>query len=421
MRSRTYAARTGFCHRALAAGSARGLLLPALIAAAAWPAAAQPTGAECARVAERGPREIRSGQCVRSAIDARDRKNAENIPYEDWRLPLQAGQAVQIDMDAAEPAGSGTGMAPPDQVVTSFFDTYLELRRGGASSQPIAENDDRPGSLNSTLRFTAAQAGVYVIRARPLSGQGEYTLRVSEPEPPRAAVPLRPGSNPVAPAEPQRGAVQERPFTFEGREGQRVVLALRGGGAGDLLRLLDPDGDVIAMAGASAGQEDARTILPRTGAYRAEVLVQNVGAPSAARTLDFETIDAPAPRPPAQVRLGQAVDGQISFASSPAAPEQSGGAPVLNELYTLDLRGGQVVTVFVDSEAIDPFLEAGAMSPLGFASALTDDDGGAGLGSRLVLRPGVSGTIVLRVRALGNNFGPYRLRIIEGEATAPEE
>jgi hypothetical protein len=426
MRSTTYATGNGIRARALAAVSARRLLLPALIAAAAWPAAAQPVGAGCARVADRAPREIRSGQCVRSSIDRRDAKTSENVPYEEWRLPLAAGQAVQIDMDAVLPAGAA---APPasegrEGAAEPYgFDTYLELRRSASSSSsdPIAENDDRPGSLNSTLRFTASQAGVYVVRARPLfEAQGDYILRVSEPEPPRAAAPLRPGANPVAAAEPQRGAVQERPFTFDGREGQRVGLSLRGAGEGDLLRLLDPDGEVVAMAGATTGQESVRAILPRTGAYRAEVLVQNNGAPRAAPTLLFETVDAPAPRPPAQLRVGQSVAGEISFASL-AAPEQSGGPPVLNELYTLDLRGGQVVTVLVDSETIDPFLEAGAMSPLGFAVALSDDDGGTGLGSRLVLRPAAGGTIALRVRALGNNLGPYRLRIVDGEVPAPEE
>jgi len=63
------------------------------------------------------------------------------------------------------------------------FDTYLELRAPD-QDEPLRANDDRTdgqGSLNSTVTFTSASAGTYVVRARGLgSGVGDFTLRVTE-------------------------------------------------------------------------------------------------------------------------------------------------------------------------------------------------------------------------------------------------
>lgn len=425
---------TGAAREPLLAGGPLRALLPVLLATAAVPVFAQQGDPACAPAPEGGQREIRSGQCVRSVIEDSDPKNPDGVPYEDWHLRLAAGQAVQIDMDAVPPPPTPPAPAPapaqpapaadapdaaaadaPDDFGPYAFDTYLELRLG---STIVAYNDDRGGSLDSTIRFTAAQAGDYVVRARPLfSGRGEYTLRISELAP-VVPVALVPGANTIAPPAAGGAELQERLFTFTGRTGQRVRLALARPGFATQLRLLDPEGNVIAAAGESDRELDVQAILPRPGLYRVEALLNDFGAAQPPVTLRFETAEPPPERRPRRIRTGDTVQGELGLNSPAARDSYGGGTMILNELYELRLREGQTVTIFVDSQAFDPVIDAGALSALGFAAAQTDDDGGAGLGSRLVLQPERSGAIVLRVRALGNRTGPFRLRVLEGQVPA---
>jgi hypothetical protein len=72
--------------------------------------------------------------------------------------------------------------------------------------------------------------------------------------------------------------------------------------------------------------------------------------------------------------------------------------------------------VTVESEAFDTVLEAGGDTVLGFAAAQSNDDYGDGLNSRLVLRPERSGTVILRVRALGQSTGAFTIRAEPGAA-----
>jgi Bacterial pre-peptidase C-terminal domain len=400
------------------------LLLPVLLvtAAASAPAFSQQVDPSCAAVPQGAPRELRSGQCVRSTIDAADPKDDADNHYEDWNLSLAAGEAVQIDMDAlaGEPlsdAATAAGETPP-----FGFDTYLELRRSGADDV-IAFNDDREDSVNSTIRFTAAEAGTYVIRARPLFlGSGGYILRVAAPPAPTISRPLVVGRNMVPPVISGGITFQFRLFTFEGRAGERVRLNLsrEGTGFGTNMRLVGPEGQPLAMVGEMSESLGIAAILPSAGTYRVEIRLHDFGGGAQSPVLDFERLAVVPARAPRAVRVGEAVDGEITFAS-PASPDPFGGGPMFGDLYALRLTGGQAVTVTLESTAFDPALDAGAMSPIGFAAALADDDGGGGLNSKLVLRPESSGTVILRVRSLGNRTGPYRLRVAPGEVAPPAE
>ncbi|HEX9933315.1 MAG TPA: hypothetical protein VGB08_10785, partial [Allosphingosinicella sp.] len=163
-------------------GAALALALVAAGLAAPSPAGAQPAGACAPAGAER---RIEFGTCRRSSIDANDPRTEDGTRHEDWRIRLQRGQAVQIDMDAATVAGD-----PPEPV----FDTFLELRRAGVD-EPVASNDDRPSSLDARIRYTAPEAGDYVVRARPLApdARGDYVLRVGAPPSPPPVAALEPG------------------------------------------------------------------------------------------------------------------------------------------------------------------------------------------------------------------------------------
>ena len=401
------------------------LLLPILLATAApaTPAFSQQLDPSC-RAPEGASRELRSGQCVRSTIDAADPKNEAGVPYEDWNLPLAAGEVVQIDMDAIPPAPASNATGGADEAPRFAFDTFLELRRPG-SADVVASNDDREGSVNSTITFTAPAAGTYVVRARPLfQGSGEYVLRVAPFAPPVARR-LSEGPNVVPPVISGGNTIQLRLFTFEGRAGDRVRLNLsrEGSGFGTSMQLIGPGSARLAMVGEFSESLTLSEILPDTGTYRVEVRLHNFGDRAQPAVLDFERLAAVPllARAARVVRVGETVEGELNF-ESPAVPDPSAnGRLIFNQLYALRVRAGQVITVLLESDAFDPVLEAGGMTLLGFGAVLTNDDYGDGLNSRLVLRPDRAGTIILRARPLGSGTGTFHLRITEGEPTPPTQ
>ena len=439
----------GACLPSKAAGLLA-LHLPAAALLAASPAAAQGNDAAC--TPSSANRAIAMGQCRRSTLDASDPKNADGAPYEDWRLRLRAGQSVQIDMDAiasapAEPAGAEAAAdAMPDT-----FDTFLELRRPGVE-EPITTNDDRPGSLNSRIRYTATEGGDYIVRARPLvDGLGDYSLRVGAPPPPPVALPLATGRtqgsvDAQSPESESMTGHRTRLYSFAGTAGERVHLALRSPGEMMLMELADENGTTVASASESyppmaaeppateaqpgsspPAAEPPRNIgahivavLPTTGRYRLTAHLPYASEPTPF-TIDVERRAAGPPRPPRPVATGQTVDGALGLESNVSPdPYGVGTTQMLNEVYLLPVRAGEVVTVTVVTDAFDPVVDAGVESPIGFAAAQSNDDDGATLNSRLVLRPTASGTIHLRVRALGSGVGPFRLGIAAGETPPPE-
>ncbi len=63
------------------------------------------------------------------------------------------------------------------------FDTVVQvLRADRREGEPLAENDDSGGTLNSLLQFKAEEAGDYIVRVTSYgaAGRGRYRLRVSE-------------------------------------------------------------------------------------------------------------------------------------------------------------------------------------------------------------------------------------------------
>jgi hypothetical protein len=392
--------------------------LPVALLAASAPTLAQPAESGCAALPPGQARELHSGMCVRSTIGPDDQK-VDDIPYEDWRLPLAMGETVQIDMDAIAPQPPAAADAAPAQAATEAraFDTYLELRREGVA-EPLESNDDRPGSLNSRIVFTASAAGNYIVRARPLYGEGgDYTLRVGTPPPPPPVVPLVAGRNQV-PAAGASGGLQPRLFSFEGRAGERVRLALERKMWGDQLHLIAPDGTALGQAGEFSQTLTLVAILPQTGTYQVQAQMQGGPGGQAASVLDFARRTAVPARAPRPIRLDETVTGDLGLESAVGSDPYGGPTPAFSELYELSARAGQVITVTLESSAFDPVIDAGLVSPLGFASALTDDDGGGGRNSRLVLRPDRAGPITLRVRALGNGFGAFRLSVRPGDVPA---
>lgn len=63
-------------------------------------------------------------------------------------------------------------------VEASDFDPVASLYRAGGDD-PIAQNDDSGGTLNSRISYAPAESGEYVLRVAPLSGDGHGTYRAA--------------------------------------------------------------------------------------------------------------------------------------------------------------------------------------------------------------------------------------------------
>lgn len=122
----------------------------------------------------------------------------------------------------------------------------------------------------------------------------------------------------------------------------------------------------------------------------------------------------PAPRP---LTRGAWTNGTFGE-SDPTIITLDGDSPTQTNrpfhLYTLDGRMGDTVELRVVStdEEADPNLDVGAMTPFGFATIMSNDDGteeGDGYNSRLKLTFPANGTVTLRVSSLNEKGFSYRI------------
>ena len=113
-----------------------------VLAAAAGPALAQSAGP------------LAVGATIEGAIEDGDLTAVEDsYRYDDYAVTARAGQRLEAVLRSGA------------------FDTYLEVFAPGEAAEALASDDDGFGEgTDSRLRFTAPEAGTYILRARPLSG-----------------------------------------------------------------------------------------------------------------------------------------------------------------------------------------------------------------------------------------------------------
>lgn len=184
------------------------------------------TGDYVLRVAtahETAIRELRiGGPAITSRIDVDDSMNARERYYEDYQMPLTAGQIAQIDMEATETPVVGE----------ERFDPFLSVWLPDGSAA-LAVNDDRGDSVNSRLVFVAPTGGTYIVRAEGLAGTtGNYRI---------AATSLRSMPLPAELGDPATGIwfdgshateidnlpVRYMDYRFDGTAGERVRIEAR--------------------------------------------------------------------------------------------------------------------------------------------------------------------------------------------------
>ncbi|RZJ30853.1 MAG: peptidase [Brevundimonas sp.] len=291
---------------------------------------------------------------------------------------------------------------------------------------PLATDDDGLGEgTNSRLRFTAAEDGVYVIRARPLSGQdgGAYTLGLTERAPAGTAPTpqdIRLGQTvegEIAAGDPESDAgIPYDAFVFSGRRGDRVALALDSEAFDPMVRIgRTVDGVFTELDSNDDGSDsglNSRLVftLPEDGAY--EVRATPLGV-SGAGAYSLTLSEGPPPVQAQTIRLGETVRGELT--------EQDGrnADGAYADAYRFTGREGQRVRIDMTSTRFDTYLE---LFDDNQSSLATDDDGGPeGTNSRLVFTLPSDGSYVVEARAFSEATGEYRLVITEVEPDKPPQ
>ncbi|HRL05391.1 MAG TPA: PPC domain-containing protein [Brevundimonas diminuta] len=342
--------------------------------------------------------DARLGDDIRGRLedgDARTR-GSDGYRYDDYRVNLRAGQRLEAQMTSDD------------------FDAYLEVYAEGSLRQSLASDDDSAGDLNARLRFTAPEAGVYIVRARTFSGIeiGDYQLSLKERAAPRMPRPGRiavgrdeTGSLGANSAEDDDGKRYDA-YAFRASAGERVKIDLESDDFDSFLRVgRIVNGAFVQMAENDDGGSslNARLVFtaPQAGEYLIRVTSYNGSAEGDYRLSMEQGPPAPTAAP---VTIGEETRGRLN---SDSATSDS-GAPA--DLYRFSGRAGQRVAITMKADGFDTYLE---LFDANHNSLATDDDSAGDLNARLTHTLAEDGDYLIEARAFSSGEGPYTLNIEE--------
>lgn len=347
------------------------------------------------------PTDTRIGAEVRGRLeegDARTRGD-DAYRYDDYRVQLRAGQRLQAELRSSD------------------FDAFLAIyAEGRTDGEPLATDDDGAGSgTNARLRFTPETDGVYVVRARPLSGleTGAYTLALSERVAPRQPRPGRitvggnaSGRLTSGDAEDEDGNAFDA-YAFRAGAGEWVAILLESDDFDPVVRI----GRMVGGSFVQLAQNDdgagkgLNAYLVFTAPQASEYVIQAASVGSGAEGGYRLSLEQGPPAPAAQpITIGEEVEGRLSADS---AQSDSGGPA---DLYRFTGRAGERVAVSLNADNFDSYLE---LFDANHNSLATDDDGGGELNARLTYTLPDDGDYLVEARAFSDGEGAYTLKVEE--------
>jgi hypothetical protein len=286
-----------------------------------------------------------------------------------FALTLGAGEGIQIE--ALPVAGSDPRI--------SVFDS--------GTGELLAENDDQPGTVAARVRLFGEERRRLRIEVSaspggPEAGPGtRFVLLVMpsdyRPSPPRD----------IAAGQRHAGelvAGDEQLFRVAATQGQawEFALAAPAGSALDpFLQVLDASGEPLASD--DDGGDGLNALLHFTAPRAAIYTVRASGLGSSAGSYVFNAAIL-GDMPPAEIEqldFGRAVRGTLRGGGETRLYRLS---PSARAAIASGLAAAAIEMTAADSE-LDPLVEVGFQTPLGFSAVRSDDDGGGGLNARLVL------------------------------------
>lgn len=348
---------------------------------------------------------IRVGGETRGTLATGDAVAADDAYlYDDYRFTARAGQRLEAIMRS------------------DAFDSYLEVHADGSAGEPLASDDDGLGEgVNARLRWTPAEDGTYVLRARTLGGVegGAYSLSLRE----RPAARRAPRPTGIRMGGTARGSIENRDpetedgvrydaYSFRARAGDRIAIRLNAEGFDPVVRLGRMAGgefQELAFNDDYGGELNSYLVhtLDADGEYVIRAMPLSGGA-EGGYTLSLS--EGPPPPPSIPITLGASVSGELT------AEDGVNSAGLRSDIYRLTGVAGQRVRIEMASDVFDTYLQLSDAE----GNSLAEDDDGAGQGtnSRLTFTLPVDGDYLIEARSFGGDgAGAYTLNVNE---TAPE-
>ena len=341
-----------------------------------------------------------------------------------------------------------------DAVTTSDLDPKLTVT-DAANGEILGEDDDGGGELNARVTVRGAEGRRIRISVQAFNYDA---LAVAESAQSGDAAALTGGSFDLrlttTPYNPQSAraigwgkavggtllAEETNEFSFTGEAGQVLDVVLLAGEDSTLdpfLELKDETGEVIASNDDSGGGLNARLrhVFQDNRTYT--IVAKAYSDSSGDYTLRVAERRQAVEQAPLQIiGIGGTAEGRLG-----EGLENGGVDPAFIE-YQLDEQaiaaitgGGGQVTIHMDKGAdedpsfansLDPFVQLGFDTPLGFAAVGSDDDSGGNLSamlpidlSSLASDPMLLGRLRIRAQAFSGSSGNYVLRVTEGMEALP--
>ncbi|HEU0301588.1 MAG TPA: hypothetical protein VFR37_19160 [Longimicrobium sp.] len=234
----------------------------------------------------------------------------------------------------------------------------------------------------------------------------------------------QPGADPIQVGQTVTGALQEgdltvfdrgrfRAYRFQATRGQRLVATLESDAfdpylivsrvVGPLVEEIDSDDD-----GGDGTNSRLRVTIPESGTYL--VVAQSFSEDGmGAYTLGLQVAPEPTTGQGRTIAPGQTVTGELAETDNPDEEEDR-----YYDLYTFTGRPGQRITIEMESEDFDTYLNLGRMEDGEFVSVASDDDSGEeGTNSRIAHVVDEEGEYQVRATSFSEASGAYTLTLRE--------
>lgn len=340
-----------------------------------------------------------------------------------FEVSVPAGAVMQIDV-----------------LSTSDLDPVVVVR-DAATGEVIAENDDGGDDLNSRVRIRGEDGRRIVIEVDSFDASwveegesygGSFDLRLA------TSAYTAPTTRTVTYGARETGTVMGEPnrFTIAGVAGEMVEIALvsEDGNLDPYLELQDASEETIAFD--DDGGQGLNALLRHTfaadGTYT--ILATGFGDSEGDFVLRVrERREATAQLPLQVIGIADPAAGELGSNWMEGGLLPSHIDYQLSEEAKAAVRAGNgAVTIRMTAVAgsdpdfggdIDPYVELGFDTPLGFAVADSDDDGAGDLNALLPVdlgliadSPGLLDMLRIRVQGFGGSGGAYTVEITEGLA-----
>ncbi|WP_395945610.1 PPC domain-containing protein [Brevundimonas sp.] len=345
---------------------------------------------------------LRIGASVNGALtdDDATATGDDEYRYDDYRFEARAGQRLEAVLRS------------------DAFDAYLAVYAEG-SDDALAEDDDGLGEdTDSRLRFIPETTGVYILRARTLSGTegGAYSLSLRE----RPALPRAPRPSGIRLGAEQSGELTDRDpeqedggrydaYSFRAAAGQRFIVTLKSEAFDPLVRVGRMNGpDFVELAQNDDSADDGlNSRLVFTAPTAGDYVIRATALEDGSGRYTVGLAEAP-PAPPAKpIAIGDSIDGSLGE----NAGTNDDGARA--EFYRFTATAGQRVAVELSSKDFDTYL---ALRKASDNSVVAEDDDGAGSGtdSRIAQTLDEAGDYIIEARAFsGDGEGKFTLKLSE--------